>query len=89
MSNLTINEDGPERSSTSHNARVDKPNLKGDWLNFALLTVLFVMQGLLDGVSASLPIIFQSKKVSYQDQVNYVDIFSPSSKKQRNTVPNT
>jgi len=49
-----------------------KSNLKGDWLNFFLLILLYTIQGLPLGLVIALPIIFQSKKmVSYKEQVNF------------------
>jgi len=49
----------------------EKPNLKGDWLNFFLLLLLYTMQGIQYGLSMAMPIILQShKNVSYKDQVN-------------------
>lgn len=71
MSKLSANEDDPEKSVVSRRSVGEKPNLNGDWLNLALLTILYTLQGLLYGLSLSLPIIFQSKKVSYRDQVNH------------------
>jgi len=50
----------------------EKPNLKGDWLNFFLLILLYTIQGLPLGLAIALPIIFQSKKiVTYKEQVNF------------------
>jgi len=50
---------------------VEKPNLKGDWLNLFLLLLLYTMQGIPFGLASSMPIIMQSNKnVSYSDQVN-------------------
>jgi len=49
----------------------EKPNLKGDWLNFFLLLLLYTMQGIPLGLTLAMPIILQSNKnVSYKDQVN-------------------
>jgi len=49
----------------------DKPNLKGDWLNFFLLLLLYTMQGIPLGIASAMPIVLQSNKnVSYKDQVN-------------------
>jgi len=49
----------------------EKPNLKGDWLNFFLLLLLYTMQGIPFGLTLAMPIILQSNKnVSYKDQVN-------------------
>lgn len=65
------NENDPEIYPVTHNSSETKPNLKGDWLNFYLLLLLYTMQGLPYGVSTAVPIILQSRKVvSYQDQVN-------------------
>lgn len=48
-----------------------KPNLSGDLMNFIVLMVLFVLQGVTFGITMSaLPIILQSKKtITYDDQV--------------------
>ncbi|VVC28207.1 Major facilitator superfamily domain,Acetyl-coenzyme A transporter 1 [Cinara cedri] len=47
----------------------EKPNLKGDRLNFCLLTLLYVLQGFPIGLSSSIPMILQSKKMAtYEDQ---------------------
>lgn len=48
-----------------------KTNLKGDWINFFLLLLLYTMQGLPLGIAGSMSILLQSKKnVTYKDQVN-------------------
>lgn len=48
------------------------PNLKGDWLNFNLLLLLYVLQGFPIGLSSTLPIILQSRKmVTYEEQVTF------------------
>lgn len=47
------------------------PNLKGDWMNFYLLILLYTMQGMSYGLTWAFPIIFQSRKdVTYKDQVS-------------------
>jgi len=49
----------------------NKPNLKGDWCNIFLLTILYTIQGIPFGLSFGLPIILQSKyMVTYNDQVS-------------------
>jgi len=56
-------------------ATSEKPNLDGDWLNFYMLIILYIIQGFPIGLSGALPIILQSKKmVTYEDQVslNYI-----------------
>lgn len=51
----------------------EKPNLKGDWCNLFLLTILYTMQGIPFGLSMALPIIFQSKNmVTYDEQVSII-----------------
>jgi MFS transporter, PAT family, solute carrier family 33 (acetyl-CoA transportor), member 1 len=61
----------PERNRLTNEAVLIKPNLKGDWLNFFMLLLLYTMQGLPLGLSSAIPILLQSKEeISYQDQVN-------------------
>lgn len=67
MDKATTSKNGPDSCAVS----ALKPNLKGDWPNFFLLLLLYTIQGLPLGISAALPLIFQSKKaVTYKDQVN-------------------
>lgn len=61
----------PKRNKLTNELVLIKPNLKGDWLNFFMLLLLYTMQGLPLGLSSAIPILLQSKKeISYQDQVN-------------------
>lgn len=63
--------DGKEQSEGLHNSTWEKPNLKGDWLNFFLLILLYTMQGLPYGLSLSFSMILQSKQmVTYDEQVS-------------------
>jgi len=49
----------------------DRPNLKGDWLNFYFLILLYTLQGTTTGLSYAFPIILQNTKfVTYNDQVS-------------------
>ncbi|XP_001949436.2 acetyl-coenzyme A transporter 1 isoform X1 [Acyrthosiphon pisum] len=60
----------------------EKPNLKGDWLNFFLLLLLYTMQGVPFGLALVMPIILQSKKnVSYKDQAIFSLVAWPESLK--------
>ncbi|KAE9538631.1 hypothetical protein AGLY_005730 [Aphis glycines] len=60
----------------------DKPNLKGDWLNFFLLMLLYTMQGIPLGIASAMPIILQSNKnVSYKDQALFSLVAWPFSLK--------
>lgn len=48
-------------------------NLKGDWLNFFLLLLLYTLQGFPLGLTSAIPILLQSKEdMSYQDQVKSI-----------------
>lgn len=66
--NAKKEESGKSKVPTDWNT--DKSDLNGDWLNFFLLLLLYVMQGMPIGLASAIPIILQSKKnVTYQDQV--------------------
>lgn len=68
-SNIDGNE--KEKSAVVYDSNSSKPNLKGDWLNFFLLLLLYTMQGFPLGLTSAIPILLQSQNdVSYQDQVN-------------------
>jgi len=68
-SNIDGNE--KEKSAVVYDSNSPKPNLKGDWLNFFLLLLLYTMQGFPLGLTSAIPILLQSQNdVSYQDQVN-------------------
>ncbi|VVC36431.1 Hypothetical protein CINCED_3A008525 [Cinara cedri] len=56
----------------------EKPNLKGDWLNFSLLLLLYTMQGLPLGIINGIPLIMQSKNnVTYQEQALFTLVGVP------------
>lgn len=64
-------EDEPERSAFLNDSIISKPNLKGDWVNFYLLLVLYLMQGFPLGFGRAVPILLQSKKTAtYKEQVS-------------------
>lgn len=55
----------------SHENTTEKPNLKGDRLNFYLLILLYTIQGFSGGLHTSISIILQSNKsVTFEDQVS-------------------
>lgn len=70
-----MDEDELEKFEVTRDSMTAKSNLKGDWLNFFLLILLYTMQGLSLGMAITFPIIFQTKKISYGEQVNYYCIF--------------
>ncbi|CAH1724862.1 acetyl-coenzyme A transporter 1-like isoform X2 [Aphis gossypii] len=56
----------------THKSTLEKPNLNGDRLNFYLLIILYIIQGIPVGLSGALPIILQSRKmVTYEDQAAF------------------
>lgn len=68
MTKHTKNE---EKSELPKDLTWDKPNLKGDWLNFYFLILLYTLQGTTSGLSYAFPIILQNTKfVTYNDQVS-------------------
>ncbi|XP_025194189.1 acetyl-coenzyme A transporter 1-like [Melanaphis sacchari] len=61
-----------EISEELKDVTLTKTNLKGDWINFFLLLLLYTMQGLPLGISGSMSILLQSKNnVTYKDQALY------------------
>lgn len=63
--------DDGEKYAVSDDFVMLEPNLKGDWLNYFLLMLLYTMQGFPLGFTSAVSIVLQSKKdISYQDQVN-------------------
>ena len=63
----------------------DEKTKKGDWKkdfkNIALLTFLYLLQGLPLGLNSSLPYILSARKVSYADQGTFSFAFWPFSLK--------
>lgn len=68
----TNNKHELEKLDDTNDTTWGEPNLKGEWMNIFVLTVLYTLQGFTFGLSmTALPIIFQNKKmVTYYDQVN-------------------
>jgi len=55
--------------------------LKGDRLNVALLMLLYVLQGIPLGISASIPYLLQSRHISYKEQAVFSFVSWPFSLK--------
>uniref|UniRef100_A0A671M863 Acetyl-coenzyme A transporter 1 n=1 Tax=Sinocyclocheilus anshuiensis TaxID=1608454 RepID=A0A671M863_9TELE len=55
--------------------------IKGELANVALLLFLYVLQGIPLGLAGSIPLIMQSKNVSYKDQAYFSFVFWPFSLK--------
>lgn len=61
---------GDNQDDESHKSSAEKPNLKGDRLNFSLLMILYIIQGFPIGLSSALPVILQSNPmITFADQV--------------------
>ncbi|XP_064642289.1 acetyl-coenzyme A transporter 1-like [Lineus longissimus] len=56
-------------------------SLRGDYTNIAVLLFLYIMQGIPLGLSGSIPLILQSRKVSYREQAMFSFVFWPFSVK--------
>ena len=51
-------------------ANYKKPRVKSDRTNFILVTFLYLLQGSVTGITAAIPIVLQSRNVTYKDQVS-------------------
>ena len=47
----------------------DKPDIKGDRLNFILLTYMYLLNSIVGGLVVAIPNILQKNHVTYEDQV--------------------
>lgn len=70
------------RGSDSENRRHRvRPGIRGELGNVLLLLFLYVLQGIPLGLAGSIPLILQSKSVSYKDQAFFSFVFWPFSLK--------
>lgn len=58
-----------------------QPGIRGELGNVSLLLFLYVLQGIPLGLAGSIPLILQSKNVSYKDQAFFSFVFWPFSLK--------
>ncbi|XP_061575093.1 acetyl-coenzyme A transporter 1 [Cololabis saira] len=58
-----------------------RPSIRGELGNVSLLLFLYVLQGIPLGLAGSIPLILQSKNVSYKDQAFFSFVFWPFSLK--------
>lgn len=68
----------PDSESRAHRARL---GVRGELGNVLLLLFLYVLQGIPLGLAGSIPLILQSKSVSYRDQAFFSFVFWPFSLK--------
>ncbi|KAK2847030.1 hypothetical protein Q5P01_010029 [Channa striata] len=83
-SELDAEEDtqGLIRGSDSEDRRPRvRPGIRGELGNVSLLLFLYVLQGIPLGLAGSIPLILQSKSVSYTDQAFFSFVFWPFSLK--------
>ncbi|XP_029963858.1 acetyl-coenzyme A transporter 1 [Salarias fasciatus] len=75
--------DGLLRGSDSEDRRHGRvrPGIRGELGNVLLLLFLYVLQGIPLGLAGSIPLILQSKSVSYRDQAFFSFVFWPFSLK--------
>lgn len=52
-------------------------NLKGDYCNVLVLTLLYLLQGIPVGITYAIPFLLHQKGVSYGDQAAYSFAFYP------------
>ncbi|XP_044058012.1 acetyl-coenzyme A transporter 1 [Siniperca chuatsi] len=74
--------DGLIRGSDSEDRRHRvRPGIRGELGNVLLLLFLYVLQGIPLGLAGSIPLILQSKSISYKDQAFFSFVFWPFSLK--------
>lgn len=72
--------DGLIRGLEDGGSRV-QPGIRGEVWNVLLLLFLYVLQGIPLGLAGSIPLILQSRNVSYKDQAFFSFVFWPFSLK--------
>lgn len=55
----------------------EKPDIRGDRLNLALLLLLYLMQGIPFGLTATIPMMLQKRGASYTTQAKFSFVFWP------------
>ncbi|XP_040901814.1 acetyl-coenzyme A transporter 1 [Toxotes jaculatrix] len=68
-------------SDSEDGRRRVRPGIRGELGNVSLLLFLYVLQGIPLGLAGSIPLILQSKSVSYKDQAFFSFVFWPFSLK--------
>ena len=74
------NADGHTLSESHSDEKMNKElGLKGDRKSIALLTFLYVLQGIPLGLAGSIPYLLQSRQVNYKDQAMFSFVYWPFS----------
>lgn len=73
---------GVEKNTAGEkNMKTHQASLKGDRGNIAVLTFLYVLQGIPLGLAGAMPMLLQTRKVAYKDQATFSFVFWPFSMK--------
>lgn len=67
-----------DNSVTAHHEASD---LRGDWLNIAVLFFLYLLQGIPLGLAAAVPMLLQNRGISYKQQAEFSFAYWPFSLK--------
>lgn len=70
-----------EPDDDDNNKNDKSTGLDGDRCNIAVLTFLYVLQGIPLGLAASIPYLLQTRKVNYKDQAMFSFVYWPFSMK--------
>lgn len=82
MSSSDAEDDGESLIGQSDSeGRARRLGVRGELGNVLLLLFLYVLQGIPLGLAGSIPLILQSKNVSYRDQAFFSFVFWPFSLK--------
>lgn len=76
MSNIRRRQQVEEGEQAEENMNlIEEPtNIKGDECNIAILLVLYLLQGIPLGLAAAIPMILQSRGVSFKQQVRLFSV---------------
>lgn len=70
-----------KKTAGEKNMKTHQASLKGDRGNIAVLTFLYVLQGIPLGLAGAMPMLLQTRKVAYKDQATFSFVFWPFSMK--------
>lgn len=79
--NITVSEEEEEALVVDSEDRGAERGIRGELGSVSLLLFLYVLQGIPLGMAGSVPLILQSRSVSYTDQAFFSFVFWPFSLK--------
>lgn len=71
--------DGRESVADAVDDKVDKPDVRGDRQNIAILLFLYILQGIPIGLIAAVPMLLQNRGASYKQQAEFSFAYWPFS----------